>query len=320
MNPAELLDLIGEVKEDYVLSAGRPNRQARPRWVSLAACAACATAFTGVFFLRRGVDVQVEPPPEPLPTVQETAPGPTDGIVRLDPPEPTVSVPSSPAPVINLDRLTVNEFPSDLPSAALRADFHLTHEEVEWGEDEIAAWFGRTDFTPAFVPSDLVPAPANNTAVIFTKDGEVDIDLLHLDFYVDFYEDGGPKSIDECVYARGFTLNVSRHNTHPFRDWLVWEPDLVASDVAGTDVTITHTSYSYGPYDPDTHEPSGYYDWYSAEFELDGLKYEIIAQRLSLEEVAAVAASVITGGTDFTVTSAEMPAQDPPEPTPTPGA
>lgn len=300
MNPAELLELIGEVNEDYVLAADRPNRRSRPRWVSFAACAACAAAaLTGVFFLKQ--PAQVEPHPGPLPAVQEPAANPTGGIPHPDPPEESAApTQPSPAPVIDLGQITVNELPEGQPSGCLRLDLRL-HQEVKWGEDEIAAWFGKTDFTPAFIPEDLIPAQGNNTAVVYTKDGEVDIDLLRLGFYVDYYEDGGPRSTDECVYARGFTLHISRHNTHPFRDWSIREPAVVTSDIAGTDVTVTHTSYSYGPYDPDTHVPSGYYDWYSAEFELDGLKYEIDAQRLTLEEVAAVAASVITGGTDFTI-------------------
>lgn len=318
MNPAELLELIGEVNEDYVLAADQPNRRARPRWVGLAACAVCAAlALTGVLLLKQ--PAPVGPAPQPLPTVQEPAPNPSDDIPRLYPPEESaVSASPGPALVIDLNRLAVNELSEDVPQATLRADFHLTHQEVEWGEDEIAAWFGKTDFTPAFIPGGLIPAQGNNSATVFTKDGQVDIDLLRLGFYVDYYEDGGPRSTDECVYARGFSLTVSKHSTHPFRDWLVWEPTVVTSDIAGTDVTVTHTSYSYGPYDPDTHAPSGYYDWYSAEFTLDGLNYEITAQRLTLEEVAAVAASVITEGTDFTVISVEAAAPDPPEASPTP--
>lgn len=301
MNPAELLDLIGEVNEDYVLAVGQPNRRARPRWVSLAACAACAAlALTGAFFLKQ--PAQVGPPPGPLPAVQEPAAVPTGDIPHSNPPEESVApTQSSPAPmVIDLGQISVNELPEGQPSDTRNMDLRL-YQEVEWGEDEIAAWFGKTDFTPAFIPEDLIPAQGNNTATVFTKDGQVVIDLLGLGFYVDYYEDGGPRSTDECVYARGFTLHISRHSTHPFRDWVVWEPSVVTSDIAGTDMTVTHTTYSYGPYDPDTHAPTGYYDWYSAEFALDGLNYEIDAQRLTLEEVVSVAASIITGGTEFTI-------------------
>lgn len=318
MRPAELLDLIGEVREDYVLAAGRPAKRARPRWVAPAACAACAAAvLTAVFFLRQ--PTPAPPVPEPLPTFQQPVPAPTGGISRPDPPEgPTAPAPPSPALNISLDQVKVNELPEGQPSAALRADFHLTHQELTWGQSEIEAWFGKADFTPVFIPDGLLPAPRNNTAVVYAKDGEVVIDLLRLSFYTDYYEDGGPRSTDECVYARGFDLAVSRHSTHPFRDWAIWEPGVETSDIAGTAVTVTHTVYSYGPYDLDTHEPSGYYDWYSAEFALDGLNYEITAQRLTLEEVTAVAASVITGGTHFTVTGGDIPAADPPDPQPSP--
>lgn len=314
MNEYELLDLIGEVREDYVLAAGRTAKRARPRWVGIAACAACAVlALTGVFFLQRPGCML----PAAVPTARQPVPAPTGGISRPDPPEGTAA-PSSPALTIDLGQIKVNELPEGQPSGTLRVDFHLTHQELEWGQSEIEAWFGRTDFTPAFVPDGLLPAPRNNTAVVFAKDGEVDIDLLQLGFYVDYYEDGGPRSTDECVYARGFDLAVSRHSTHPFRDWSILEPTVETSDIAGTDVTVTHTAYSYGPYDPETHEPSGYYDWYSAEFTLNGLNYEITAQRLTLEEVTAVAASIITGGTHFTVTGGDIPAADMTGPSPTP--
>lgn len=319
MNEYQLFDFIGEASSDYVLSAGRPARRARPRWAAAAACAACAAAvLTGAFFLKR--PAPVEPAPQPFPTALQPTPSPTSDIPRPCPPaEPTQPAAPSPALTIDLTQLAVNELSEDLPFAAQRADFHLTHQEVEWTQDEIAAWFGKTDFTPAFLPDGLLPAGWNNTAVVYTKDGEVVIDLLRLGFYPGYYEDGGAKSDDACPYARGFGLRVSKHSTHPFRDWAVWEPTVESSEIAGTSVTITHKSYSHGPYDPETHEPAGYYDWYDAEFQLDGLNYEIDAQRLTLEEVAAVAASVITGGTHFVVTGGETPAADPqPSPTPAP--
>ena len=39
--------------------------------------------------------------------------------------------------------------------------------------------------------------------------------------------------------------------------------------------------------------PAGYYDIYTASFTLDGVEYEIMAQRLELEEVIQITASVI---------------------------
>ena len=39
--------------------------------------------------------------------------------------------------------------------------------------------------------------------------------------------------------------------------------------------------------------PAGYYDIYTASFTLDGVEYEISAQRLELEEVIKIVASII---------------------------
>ena len=56
----------------------------------------------------------------------------------------------------------------------------------------------------------------------------------------------------------------------------------------------------HGPFDPAqkapdglSNMPAGYYDLYTASFTLDGVEYEIMAQRLELEEVIQITASVI---------------------------
>ena len=49
MKNHELLDLIGEVNEDYVLEAGNNVVKPRFRWKTLAACAACAALVLGVY-------------------------------------------------------------------------------------------------------------------------------------------------------------------------------------------------------------------------------------------------------------------------------
>ena len=43
----------------------------------------------------------------------------------------------------------------------------------------------------------------------------------------------------------------------------------------------------------ETHEPAGYYDLYAAEFELEGIDYEIIAEQMELDELIKVVASII---------------------------
>ena len=51
----------------------------------------------------------------------------------------------------------------------------------------------------------------------------------------------------------------------------------------------------YGPYDPDTHEPSGYYDLYVAEFECHGIRYQVVTEQLKEQEIVKVVSSMIYG-------------------------
>ena len=51
----------------------------------------------------------------------------------------------------------------------------------------------------------------------------------------------------------------------------------------------------YGPYDPETHEPSGYYDLYVAEFEKDGIEYQVVAEQISKSELVKVVSSILYG-------------------------
>ena len=48
-------------------------------------------------------------------------------------------------------------------------------------------------------------------------------------------------------------------------------------------------------YTPDTHEPSGHYDMYIAEFERDGIEYQLVAEQLEKEEFVKIVSSVIYG-------------------------
>lgn len=286
MNGTDLLRAMSYVDEEYLCDAEEEREKGRApmllRWGALAACAALAV--TGALLLRQ--PAPVEPQPE-VPTPRLTDPVP----VRT----PPVEVTAAPRLTIDLDGLVVNELDGDRPQAALSARFYLEHEQAEWSEEETAAWFGRTDFAPAFIPNGLTLSQGGGRAMVWTdrENGEVVIDLLRFSA-----EDGD----DARLFPRSFVLTVSKHDPRPFRDWLHWGETLETCQIAGVEATIVHAVYSHGPYDPETHEPAGYYDWYDVDFALDGLNYALTAQRLDLEEVAAVAASVITGGVDFTVT------------------
>lgn len=67
------------------------------------------------------------------------------------------------------------------------------------------------------------------------------------------------------------------------------------TDIGGVSVTFGHCLADYGPYDPDTHEPAGQYERYTAEFTLDGISYRITTDQLAQEEIVKIAASIIYG-------------------------
>ncbi len=75
--------------------------------------------------------------------------------------------------------------------------------------------------------------------------------------------------------------------------YILPENEVKTSDIDGTAVTFGHRPMPYGPNDPDTHEPSGYYDIYVAEFEHDDIEYEILAEQMEAEEVVKFASSII---------------------------
>lgn len=81
------------------------------------------------------------------------------------------------------------------------------------------------------------------------------------------------------------------------------EDTLRTTEIGGTAVVFGHRSMPYGPYDPQTHEPSGYYDLYTAELQCGGTEYKIVAEQMPLEEVVKMVASVICGTENVAVTN-----------------
>lgn len=147
-----------------------------------------------------------------------------------------------------------------------------------------------------YIPDGLVAASGNGTAkVILDKNGKVIYDTIWLDFYHDYYEDGSPKLTEDVAALKGFSITVSKIGLLNDCCYILPENEVKTSDIDGTVVTFGYRSMPYGPYNPDTHEPSGYYDMYVAEFEYDGIEYQIVAEQMEAEEVVKVVSSIIYG-------------------------
>ena len=168
-----------------------------------------------------------------------------------------------------------------------------TDNRVVWNKEDIEDYY-ETDLTPAYIPDGLSASPLNYTATVYIgQDGTVVEDTVGLSFYHAYYEDGGPKLTEDIAACYGFSLTVSKIGIINVCDYLMPENEMKTSDIGGIAVTFKHRSMSYGPYDSETHEPSGYYDMYVAEFEQDGIEYMIVAEQMEAKEVVKVVSSII---------------------------
>lgn len=159
----------------------------------------------------------------------------------------------------------------------------------------VADYFGR-DLTPPYIPNGLSAAAGNGSAaVVVGKDGAVVEDTVQLSFYHAYYGDGSPRLTDAVAACKGFSLTASKIGLVKDCCYLLPENELKVSYIAETPVTFGYRSMPYGPYDPLTHAPAGHYDMYVAEFSLDGIQYQIVAEQLAFEELVKVVSSVVSG-------------------------
>ena len=169
------------------------------------------------------------------------------------------------------------------------------YDHIQWDKNAVIEYYGK-DLSPAYIPDGLTAANGNGTArVIVDKSGNIVEDTVRLNFYHDYYEDGSPKLTEGVTARKGFSITASKIGILSDCIYLLPENEVKTSDIDGTAVTFGYRSMPRGPYNPDTHEPSGYYDMYVAEFEYDGIEYQIVAEQMEAEEVVKVVSSIIYG-------------------------
>ena len=164
---------------------------------------------------------------------------------------------------------------------------------VVWEEADIISYYGN-NLVPPYLPAGLTASPRNAVQnVVLSMAGDVWEDTVRLDFYQDYHADGSAKSADNLYIPKGFYLNASKIG-------LLYDFSCINSGNAvsisylnETTVSIGGAMLEHGPYDPDTHEPSGHYEQYVAQFTLNGIDYEIVTSRLELEEAVRIVASII---------------------------
>ena len=254
------------------------------KWGAMAACVGLilTVALTTLPGILRGPGGVLPPPnPAPGPTVSED-----DQQNNGEPLQP----PGEREITINWDNVAVNESAGLAPNAApLYRDPALYNEEI-LDTQGVRTYYG-WELAPAYIPGDLTGGgKAVSGRIVREKaTGNVVEDQAGRSFWVDFGEDGNPKSNDDIEIPKGFTIRASRLRI--LHCCLLPVDGERTTDFGGVPVTLSHAAPTYGG--GISNVPAGYYDVYVASFTLDGVEYEIEAQRLELEEVIKIVASII---------------------------
>lgn len=160
--------------------------------------------------------------------------------------------------------------------------------EKRWmSADALTRYFGRS-FPKTLGPLDLLPHPNNESdrAFFFTPEGKAGYDRIHYFFAED------PESTDYLPLMRSFSVNISRLSLEDDCIYIE-EKDMKPSLISGCLVQLGKRKMSYGPYDPDTHKPSGYTDFLLATWEKDGVLYEVTADNLTCGEVVDIVRTLL---------------------------
>ena len=276
MNAKLFSEAMSEVNDKYYEEAENYHCK-KHGWVKWSAMAACLTVvlFTAFSVLPHYFRQQGTTPPDN-----------PNGVIVDNPTDTTNdTTPATSEIHISMSNIAMNQINDSFNTDYARYNPE-TDVEVVWNREDIIAYYG-TDLVPAYIPDGFSASEDNNKAIAYIgQDGSVVEDTVYLDFYNGEAAQNGIK--------QGLSITASKIGIVQ-TCFVLPEDELKTSDIGGTTVAFGHRSVPNGPYAPNTHEPSGYYDMYVAEFEHDGIEYEIVAEQMEAEEVVKVVSSIIYG-------------------------
>lgn len=302
MNGKDLLSAMSHIEDSIIEEAEvkTMKKNSRILWKQIAAAAACIGLAVAFVHLNTPDDTSGQENQTSSQPLKETADDGTENNNNLS--------------VTSKDRIFVNEIKNTADAEASRINYDPErYTQYEWDEDAVREYYGR-DMRPSYVPDELHAAAYNgrvnaiikkaqavneaekeesteqkeNISMDAIKRLEIVNDTVTYDFYHAYNADGMPAWTEHVNAEKGFTLTASKIGI--MRDCLYILPDdkMQTSDINGIPVTIGHRKMPYGPYDPKTHEPSGYYDLYAAQFRYDEIDYEIVTHQLELDEIVKI--------------------------------
>lgn len=294
----KLYDSISDIDERFIEEAQAEEIKKAPlwrKWAGLAACL-CIAAVSVVAVFHPWEDggtpvpnpdpdgtIERDPQPNKFPSTNDIPVRPNDDDQPgADPLEP----PDRPIITINWDGVVINESEGLSPDVAPLYHDPKLYLYESWGQEEVIDYYGWM-LAPQYIPENLTGGGQGVSAEIWREKatGEIVEDQAGRGFWTAFGEDRTPKSDDDMNIPTGFTIRASKSGI--LHCCLLPVDEARTTDFGGVSVTLSHCSVKTGPSDSDT------YDIYTASFTLKGVEYEIEAQRLKLEEVIKIVASII---------------------------
>lgn len=238
MKVENILDAIGAINDEAVPDA-EAYKQAKSnspvKWAAVAACFGLIVTAAIVVLpgLLKGTGGVVPPPNSNLgPVVNDN-----DNQHNDEPLHP----PSEREITINWDNVAMNESAGLAPDySRLYPDPALYEEEI-WGQKEIKDYYG-WELNVPYIPNGLSGGGQAVTATIYRDKaaGKVIEDQVGRGFWAGFWEDGSPKSDDNIVIPRGFTITVSKLGI--IHCGLLLTDEERTTDFGGVPVTIKITA------------------------------------------------------------------------------
>lgn len=285
MRKKEFFEVLGKLDDDIVKGAKLTMKRkvSWKVWVAMAACFTVMLFTVPSIFSNYSHHQSTTPSDNPNGVIVDNPTDTTDDNTTLTTSEIYVS----------MDNISFNEVRALIDAARIWRDPE-SYDRIQWDKNAVIEYYGKNLPPATYIPDGLTAAVCNGIAsAIADKSGKIVEDTLQLNFYHDYYEDGSPKLTEDMVATKGFSMTASKIGLLNDCLYILPENEVKTSDIDGTAVTFGYRPMPYDPYDPDTHEPSGYYDMYVAEFEYDGIEYQIVAEQIEAKEVVKVVSSII---------------------------
>ncbi len=253
---------------------------AAPAVLGVACALLVALCLPLVRFLPQNLPQQAAVQPQTQPQSQDTAP--EEGI-QIQTPLQDGQI----APKVELSDGVLYFVKSDgMGDVASRLYFGEDTTEEKWDENQVLEYLGHA-FLPTKIPQGLTPQQreGHTQTVVYNAQGE----LVHDTFYYQWQDNENP---EEYVPDRAQLRIEVAKNKIPSQCGLYQFQQENRSYVEDTPVFIGYLMNDFGPYDPVTHQPSGEYPLFVAQFVYNGVGYHIEGHNLTQRQFITTLLSV----------------------------